>query len=77
MKNYCPWDESGKLIPGVTVGEYAMYLKSIGVSGNFTIDGTSYNLNSLLIATPDDVDLDAIVIAHDGGYYGNYGVKTK
>ena len=73
----CPWDESGNLIPGVTVREYAMFIKNNGGSGNFSINGTLYDLHSLLIAPPDDVDLDAVVIAHDDGYYGNPGVKTK
>lgn len=73
----CPWDASGKLIPGITVRQYVEYLISCGTSGNITIDHVYYNLHSLLIAPPDGLNLDSIVVALDPGYYGNHGVLTK
>ena len=72
-----PWDASGNLIPGTTVRQYIQYLKSIEFSGNVTIDSTYYNLHNLLIAPPDELDLDAAITAFDYGYYGNPGILTK
>ena len=73
----CPWDASGKIKKGVTVREYAEFFRDNGNHANFTIDGTYYNLRNLLIAPPDGVDLGAIVIEAESGYYGTPGVRTK
>lgn len=73
----CPWDSAGKLIPGVTVRQWAEFLRGKSLGGNVTIDRVYYNLHSLLIAPPDEVNLDAIIVALDNGYYGTYGVLTK
>lgn len=51
----CPWDDHGKLLPGLTVRQYVQCLVDMGVSGNITIDRVYYNLHSLLIAPPDRV----------------------
>ena len=75
--NECPWDDSGKLLPGITVRHYAEYIKHNSNSAHFTIDGVYYNLHTLLIAPPDSVNMDAIVVASDSSYYGTPGVKTK
>lgn len=48
----CPWDDHGKLLPGLTVRQYVQCLVDMGVSGNITIDRVYYNLHSLLIAPP-------------------------
>ena len=74
---FCPWDDSGKLLPNITVRQYAQFVHDNGNSANFTIDGVYYNLHSLLIDPPAAVDMDAIVISSDSGYYGTPGVKTK
>ena len=76
-KTFCPWDDSGKLLPNITVRQYAQFVHDNGNSANFTIDGVYYNLHNLLIAPPNGVDMDAIVISSDSGYYGTPGVRTK
>ena len=73
----CPWDDHGKLLPGLTVRQYVQCLVDMGVSGNITIDRVFYNLHSLLIAPPDRVDLNAVIIGSDPGYYGTHGILTK
>lgn len=77
MAIMCPWDNSGKLVSGVTVKSWLEYLRSIEYSGNITIDRVYYKFPSLLICPPDGLDLSAPVVAVDDGYYGNYGVFTK
>lgn len=77
MSIMCPWDNSGKLVPGVTVRSWLEYLRFIGYSGNITIDRVYYKFPSLLICPPDDLDLSAAVVAFDDGYYGNRGILTK
>ena len=76
-KTFCPWDASGKLLPNITVRQYAQFVRDNGNSANFTIDGVYYNLHTLLIDPPAAVDMDATVIASDTGYYGTPGVRTK
>ena len=76
-KTFCPWDDSGKLLPNITVRQYAQFVRDNGNSANFTIDGVYYNLHTLLIDPPAAVDMDATVIASDTGYYGTPGVRTK
>ena len=77
QKTFYPWDNSGKLLPNVTVRQYAQFVRDNGNNANFTINGVYYNLHSLLIDPPDGVDMDAIVITSDSGYYGTPGVRTK
>lgn len=77
MSIMCPWDNSGKLVPGVTVRSWLEYLRFSGYSGNITIDRVYYKFPSLLICPPDNLDLSAVIIALDDGYYGNYGILTK
>ena len=76
-KTFCPWDDSGKLLPNITVRQYAQFVHDNSNNANFTIDGVYYNLHSLLVDPPYGVDMDAIVISSDSGYYGTPGVKTK
>lgn len=77
MSIMCPWDSAGKLIPGVTVKQWILFLQSVGYSGNVTIDRIYYNFQSLIFCPPDNLDLSAVIIAFDDGYYGNYGILTK
>ena len=72
-----PWDESGKLISGVTVRSWLEFLKSTEYSGTVTVDRAYYNFPSVLISRPDDLDMSAEIIALDDGYYGTPGVLTK
>lgn len=77
MSIMCPWDSAGKLIPGATVKQWILFLQSVGYSGNVTIDRIYYNFHSLACCPPDNLDLSAVIIALDDGYYGNYGIITK
>lgn len=74
---FCPWDSSGKLIPGTTVRQWAEFIRANSNGGNVTINRVYYNLHSLLISPPDGVNLDATITAFDNGYYGTPGVLTK
>lgn len=77
MAIMCPWDDSGKLVPGVTVRSWLEYLRSLEHSGTVTIDREYYKFPSMLICPPDDLDLSAVVVAFNNGYYGTPGVLTK
>lgn len=76
-KTFCPWDDSGKLLPNITVKQYAQFVHDNGNNASFTIDGVYYNLHRLLIDPPAPVYMDAIVVSSDSGYYGTPGVRTK
>lgn len=76
-KTFCPWDDAGKLLPNITVRQYAQFVHDNGNNANFVVDGVYYNLHSFLISPPEGVDMDALVIASDTSYYGTPGVKTK
>ena len=77
MAIMCPWDNSGELIPGVTVKQWIAFLQSIGYSGNVTINRTYYDFHSLTCCPPDNLDLSAVIVALDDGYYGSHGVLIK
>ena len=77
MSIMCPWDSAGKLIPGVTVKQWILFLRSVGYPGNVTIDRIYYNFQPLIFCPPDNLDLSAVIIAFDDCYYGNYGILTK
>ena len=48
----CPWDDHGKLLPGLTVRQYVQCLVDMGVSGNITID----RVYSCLLQSSQSVD---------------------
>lgn len=77
MSIMCPWDNSGKLRPGVTVRSWLEYLRFVECSGNIAINRVYYKFPALLVCPPDHLDLSAAVVAFDDGYYGNYGILTK
>lgn len=71
------WDKLGNLAPGTTVRQWAEDLRRNTNGGNVTINHVFYDLHKLLISPPYGVDLDAVIIALDYGYYGTPGVLTE